>query len=59
MKWKLTFAIVAFIMALYFQILGMLNLVPIILTTPVLFLVIFLIMYVVNNRNRFKGYTRN
>ncbi len=59
MNWKLTISIAVFVLAFYFQILAMLNLVPLILTTPILFIVILLIMYVVNNKNRFKGFTKN
>jgi uncharacterized membrane protein len=56
MKWKLAVAILMFALAFYFQILGMLNLFPILLTTPFLFVVIFIIMFNLNNRNRFKGF---
>jgi type III secretory pathway component EscR len=58
MNWKLAFAITGFIIAFYLQLLGMMNLLPLLVTTPLLFLVIFIIMYGANNRKRFKGFKK-
>ncbi|MBM6618264.1 hypothetical protein [Bacillus suaedaesalsae] len=56
MKWKVVAAVLAFVVMFYFQILGMMNLAPLYITTPLLFFVIFVIMLGLNNRNRFRGF---
>ena len=39
-----------------FNVLGLMKLLPIYLTSPLLFLALFLIFFYFNNRNRFKGF---
>ncbi|MBM7659743.1 putative effector of murein hydrolase [Bacillus mesophilus] len=56
MNMKVFLAVLAFLVAFYFQLLGMMNLVPLLVTTPILFLVLLLISFSFNNRNRFKGF---
>jgi type III secretory pathway component EscR len=58
MNWKLAFAITGFIIAFYLQLLGMMNLLPLLVTTPLLFIVIVIIMHSANNRKRFKGFKK-
>ncbi|WP_246938592.1 hypothetical protein [Bacillus pinisoli] len=59
MSLKTIIAILAFMFAFYIQLLGMLNLMPLLLTTPLLFIVLLLIVYSYNNRRRFRGFHRN
>lgn len=48
----LTFVVIAF----FLNILGLMQLIPPIITLPLLFISIFIIIYYVNNRKRFRGF---
>ncbi|WP_168714481.1 hypothetical protein [Metabacillus litoralis] len=41
---------------LFLNVLGLMNLVPMYITSPLLFIAIFIILYIVNHRKTFKGF---
>ncbi|PLT33941.1 hypothetical protein CUU64_12275 [Bacillus sp. V5-8f] len=40
----------------FIQLMGLLRIIPLYISSPVLFLTIFIIVYKLNERNRFKGF---
>ena len=52
---KRTILIILLICSLFIQLLGIMQLIPLYLTSPILFFVFFIILHSLNQRNRFKG----
>jgi hypothetical protein len=55
-KFTLFFGILMTIVSLFFYLLGLMNLVPLFITAPLLFLSILFTLWILNNRNRFNGF---
>jgi hypothetical protein len=55
-KFTLFFGILMTIVSLFFYLLGLMNLVPLLITAPLLFLSILFTLWILNNRNRFNGF---
>jgi hypothetical protein len=55
-KFALFFGILMTIASLFFYLLALMNLVPLLITAPLLFLSILFTLWVLNNRNRFNGF---
>ncbi|MBM7604069.1 hypothetical protein JOC75_002042 [Metabacillus crassostreae] len=47
---------IVFIGLLFLNVLGLMNLLPLYITSPLLFIAIFIILYIVNHRKTFKGF---
>jgi hypothetical protein len=52
----LLFLIVLIIFSFFLQLLGLMELLPLYLTSPVLFVSLLVFVIYLNNRNRFKGF---
>ncbi|MFJ7745731.1 hypothetical protein [Peribacillus sp. NPDC097295] len=48
--------IILLIGSLFIQLLGIMQLIPLYFTSPILFFVLFIILHSFNQRNRFKGF---
>ncbi|MBZ5751914.1 MULTISPECIES: hypothetical protein [Metabacillus] len=55
MKW-ITIGCCAIIVLFFLNLLGFMNLIPIYITSPILFIVIFITLYLINHRKTFKGF---
>ncbi|WP_083978966.1 hypothetical protein [Bacillus alveayuensis] len=55
-KFTLFFGFFAVFISSFFHLLGLMNLIPLFLTIPLLFLSILFTLSALNNRNRFKGF---
>ncbi|WP_199478516.1 hypothetical protein [Peribacillus saganii] len=55
---KIHIALVAAILlgALFIQLLGLMELIPLYISSPILFVTLFVIVVLINSRNRFKGF---
>ncbi|MFD1735332.1 hypothetical protein ACFSCX_02025 [Bacillus salitolerans] len=56
MNWKLIVCIILYVVAFYLQILGMMNLIPIYVSTPLFFIIILITLSMIINKKRFKGF---
>lgn len=54
-KIHVALAVLCLLFAFFFNILGLMKLVPIYITSPVLFIVILVILYLLNHRKTFRG----
>ena len=53
---KLFIFLTLLVASLFIQLLGFLNLIPLYISSPILFIVLFIILYTFSNRNRFRGF---
>jgi hypothetical protein len=49
-------SIISIITSFLFHLLGLMNLAPLIITTPLLFFTIFIFFMMINNHKRFRGF---
>jgi hypothetical protein len=55
-RFALFFGLLAVFISFFFHLLGLMNLLPLVITTPLLLSSIFFTLWTLNNRNRFKGF---
>ncbi|MET3698342.1 hypothetical protein SAMN05877753_108196 [Bacillus oleivorans] len=55
-KFPIIIMFLIFIFAFFLQILGMLHVVPLYISSPILFIAILIIISYLNERKKFKGY---
>lgn len=48
--------IIFIILAFFLNIFGLMHLIPLYITSPILFISVFIFFHHINGRNRFKGY---
>ncbi|WP_243291408.1 hypothetical protein [Bacillus sp. FJAT-47783] len=48
--------ILCFIVAFFLNILGLMKLIPLYITSPLLFIIIFVTLYLLNHRKTFRGF---
>jgi hypothetical protein len=56
MKAKIGFSLGILAFMLFLQLLGLMKIIPIYISSPLLFITLFYFIYIYNQRNRFKGF---
>ncbi|MDQ0217514.1 hypothetical protein [Peribacillus cavernae] len=56
MKAKIVFYLFLLIAMLFLQLLGLMKIIPVYISSPLLFITLFFFLYHFNQRNRFKGF---
>ncbi len=55
-KMNVLLCILCFIVAFFLNILGLMKLIPLYITSPLLFIIIFVTLYLLNHRKTFRGF---
>ncbi|MBE3570956.1 MAG: hypothetical protein IMW92_12900 [Bacillales bacterium] len=55
-KLPILFLLILLLLTLWINLLGLMKLMPLFITSPILFIVIFLFINYLNDRKRFKGF---